>query len=115
MHRDKGNLEMSEFNRDTLTVTFGQFDAMNLMVMYISAPKTLINSINSGRANVSMILNMLFSHWMLHHSMLDTGLKERGKATARQQDQFIPSTSFFLLLLHINRSTTCEGEIVALG
>jgi hypothetical protein len=52
---------------------------------------------------------------MLQHSMLDIGLKEHGDAAVRQQDQLIPSISYFLLFLHIKSSSICDREFVALG
>lgn len=49
-------------NGNDLTVKFMLFDDANPMEMYVSAAETLISRINSGRANVSMFFNMLFSH-----------------------------------------------------
>jgi hypothetical protein len=47
-------------NGDDLTVKFMLFDDANPMMMSVSAAKTPINRINSGRANVSIFLICCF-------------------------------------------------------
>ena len=58
----RGGLKLTVSDGDDLKVKFMVIDDANTMTMSVSAENTLINKLNSVRANVRILFIMFFSH-----------------------------------------------------